>query len=283
MRNIHQSNIDFESHYRNCVNGKGEPTKSQLLSCIDTLLSLYQQYNTLGNQRALYRLPLLLATDIAPATKKTLKMLYDERMARNGAPGRNVYDKLLEAAAMTCPFCGHGIPTTLDHYLSKGIEQYPELSIAPNNLVPACKDCNHAKGTHVPSNIEDQYWHPYFENADQYLWLGARLEYSLSQEVTVTYFVSGAITDADIKNRIEFQFNSLRLNRLYSKQAATEISGIEPLLRNTTFPSEGADGIRQYAIEQANARSSVHQNSWQAALYRCLASDTQFHRMDWIL
>src|SRR6185369_14124832 len=98
-------------------------------------------------------------------------------MAREGAPGKKIYDRIM-TAARACPYCGHGTLFTLDHYLPKGISHFPELSIAPLNLIPACRDCNSNKHVHVPTREEEQYIHPYFEDVDGHNWLAASTHYS---------------------------------------------------------------------------------------------------------
>ena len=48
---------------------------------------------------------------------------------------------------------------------------YPALAVVPINLVPACRDCNNAKKTQVPSLPNDIFLHPYYDNVEGEKWL----------------------------------------------------------------------------------------------------------------
>lgn len=72
--------------------------------------------------------------------------VYVQRMAKTGAPGREIYDQLRAAARNDrCPLCGQRLVTTLDHHLPKA--EYPALAVAPVNLVPSCSDCKGRSST----------------------------------------------------------------------------------------------------------------------------------------
>ncbi|TGC06732.1 hypothetical protein CRG93_19505 [Escherichia sp. E2593] len=49
---------------------------------------------------------------------------------------------------ITCPYCGVGTATTLDHYYCKS--SLPQFSILKENLIPCCGECNKTKGTLKP-------------------------------------------------------------------------------------------------------------------------------------
>ena len=98
--------------------------------------------------------------------------VYTNRMAKEGAPGRPVYNAL-KLAARRCPLCGHRDVSTLDHYLPK--TAFPLLCVTPSNLVPACSDCNKVKSDALPATAADQTLHPYFDDADQDAWLKAEV------------------------------------------------------------------------------------------------------------
>jgi hypothetical protein len=71
-------------------------------------------------------------------------------------PARTIYDSLLNSAKEKCPFCGGiGTPRNLDHFLPKA--HFPQFSVLPRNLIPACRDCNmDGKGHAFATNAEDQ-------------------------------------------------------------------------------------------------------------------------------
>ena len=73
-----------------------------------------------------------------------------------------------------CPYCDGSLSGTrakLDHILPK--ESFPFLSVTPDNLVPACTDCNsiQIKGRKIPlsqppANAATDWFHPYHRSAD---------------------------------------------------------------------------------------------------------------------
>jgi 5-methylcytosine-specific restriction endonuclease McrA len=62
-----------------------------------------------------------------------------------------------------CPACGElGTPTTLDHFLPKGL--YPHLCISPANLLPMCSICQNIKGEKIGDVTSPRFFiHPYFD------------------------------------------------------------------------------------------------------------------------
>lgn len=281
MIKLNRPNIHFGDHYQACVSGKREPTKSQLLSCVETLVELNSRYYGLAQNQSLYQFPIITLSQIAPAEKQDLCSLYEERMVKKKAPGRAAYDHIIKNAQGRCPLCNWGTPTTIDHYLPKEAEKYPELSIYPDNLVPVCWHCNHNKNSHSPSNAEEQYIHPYFETIDHHTWLDAKLSYSDSGAITPIYLVA-ELNDEILQKRINFQFNSLKLGKIYSIQASREIAEIEYGYRNL-FAKNGTDEVKLRLEEEAMTRSLPYKNTWKAVLYKNLAIDNRFCKMDWIL
>lgn len=70
-----------------------------------------------------------------------------------------VYKKIL-ALSYWCPYCTIVQVQSLDHYLSKA--SFPEFSIFPKNLVPACDSCN-TPGKRHKEDGRRVLVHPYFD------------------------------------------------------------------------------------------------------------------------
>lgn len=67
-----------------------------------------------------------------------------------------------------CAYCGVRDASTLDHYLAKdGQEGFPELSLLPVNLVPACAECNKPRGIRDRQTGDRALIHPYFDKVTQ--------------------------------------------------------------------------------------------------------------------
>ena len=205
-------------------------------------------------------------------TKKELTDVYTLRFAKKGSVGRRIYDQIISLAPLgICPLCGVRPANTLDHYLPK--KAFPEFSVFPKNLVPACDTCNKTKSDDVPADKNSQTLHPYFENFDDKIWLHA----SLKRTYPVTFsFRARRVSDwtrsdfARVQNHIEV----FGLNKLYSLYASQELLDISHLLK-TLLESNGSDAVRVFLKEAYDSRKSARKNSWQTALYRVL------YQSDW--
>jgi hypothetical protein len=206
-------------------------------------------------------------------SSKELADVYTYRMAKQGSPGRSIYDKLKIAAPNgICPLCAHRTVTTIDHYLPK--TEYPRLSVVPINLVPSCSDCNKVKLTSYPRASSEEPLHPYYDDIEEHLWLEATVNHSTPP--TIQFDVAPHPDwDTLLCDRVKFHFDSLEINKLYASQAAVELVQINYRLR-MLHQTVGAIGVKNHLIEGAETRSHANVNSWQSATYSALAADEWF-------
>lgn len=206
-------------------------------------------------------------------TKDELKKVYSDQMVKSKT-GRVYYDQLINAAkGDLCPLCAHRDVTTLDHYLPKA--KYPRLSVVPVNLVPACKDCNTGKLTSYPRTQEEETIHPYYDDIESDQWLEARINRTTPISITF-YVVHVSGWPSLLFERTKNHFLSYNLNILYATQAGRELTA-RKLLYSTTYKSgAGAAGVSKLLFDESVSRSQININSWQSALYRCLANDDWF-------
>ncbi|MGK5557414.1 HNH endonuclease [Actinomadura kijaniata] len=255
--------------YLLCVNGIGNADHRALLTAhAQHVADLAAQFSSAARQAQLHTLD---KDDFRPAQQTALEILstlYDRQMARQGRPGRGVYDAL-RAATPTCPLCGVGRVTTLDHHLPKSEFQY--LSVTPDNLIPACGDCNKLKGNTVPTRAQHQTLHPYFDDITTDIWLTASLHRQAPASVTFAITPPNG-SDAVLADRIRHHFAQFDLARLYSINAANELTGLADELA-IVHQASGANGVQAHLSQQARSRERIGLNSWQAATYRALAAD----------
>lgn len=71
--------------------------------------------------------------------------------------------KILRDRTLTfCPMCGEGgVPNTLDHFLPQ--QSFPDFSILPLNLVPACDICQGHKLARYTGPDGRLFLHPYYD------------------------------------------------------------------------------------------------------------------------
>jgi len=282
LRKILPPTFDYETIYRACVDGKHEPARTTLLNIIPTLLQYEINYRTAALNGNLWQLPTFSLADMNNFTKAELNKLYDERFVKNPSPGRHIYDHLAVSGKPRCTLCNHSYPTTLDHYLPKDINAYPELSIVPINLIACCPNCNRLKHTHIPSCWDEQFFHPYFEDANQYQWLSASIIYSQNNEVSLRYEVLNIKQNENVFERFKFQFQRLELAELYGAQAATVLEDIYLNLENL-YAAGGQNEVSAYLYEEYNSRFHSNPNSWQTALYCALYQNPRFCSLNWQL
>lgn len=74
---------------------------------------------------------------------------------------KKIRDTYIEEG-ITCPYCGIGSSTTLDHYYCK--TSLPQFAILKENLIPCCGECNKSKGTLKPKKKWKRIFNPYFDS-----------------------------------------------------------------------------------------------------------------------
>ena len=213
-------------------------------------------------------------------TKDEMMSLYTDKLSKAGQPARKHYDKILSLPNLgICPFCGHNNATTLDHYLPK--QFYPTYSISPINLVASCKDCNTTKSTHGFEDEEKVLIHPYFEEIDDAIWLKAKIieEQTNSFQTNVLtfnfYVVQPPHWNTKLFKRVENQFKVLKLNQLFSAQAAQGFINRYWRYINL-YTVSGKEEMKHQLEEEIQSYEMNHLNSWEVAFLRSLRDSEWF-------
>jgi hypothetical protein len=197
-------------------------------------------------------------------TTQEMKDAYEQRMAKGGSRGRDIYDQLMIAAkGDLCPFCGHRNVSTLDHCLPKS--QHPALAVTPINLVPSCKDCNHEKGTPHLTGKADQLLNAYYDDIEADLWLHAEIVQG-SPAGARFFVVPNANWDAVTSQRVANHFDTLKLAKLYASQAGRQLQNMRGAL-GEIYDAAGLGAVREDLLRRHRSCSQVKINSWEAALY----------------
>ncbi|QIY93056.2 HNH endonuclease [Streptomyces sp. S1D4-11] len=150
--------------------------RSLLQGAGDSVEAAGERFRQAAREGALHDLDASRFTVPGISASDAVRWAYENGMVST-RDGRAVYDKIMAAPAdETCPLCGHGSVRTLDHFLPK--RMFPALCVDPLNLVPACADCNHAKGDGLPSTAGTTPLHPYLDRIDHDPWLDAKVTFS---------------------------------------------------------------------------------------------------------
>ena len=251
------------------LSGTTDPDLQARLTAITTTLAnagaTYQQNATAA---ALNLVPRVLS--VGAVTKPELTGLYEAHLSKTNGAARAVYDRIRNAAPNNrCPLCGVGNVAHCDHHLPKS--HYPDLSILPINLVPACHFCNYKKREKYPATAGQQTFHPYF---DQHLmadnWVRATLNPG-PPPVLVFETAAPPAWPALDQDRVRQHFDACGLAITFTTNANDELPIVRDLLKLQARRG-GAQAVQQFLNEERDLHST-RPNSWQYATYRALAAD----------
>lgn len=270
MRRLIPVDLDPRTVFDACAGRTQKPhLRAQLLACGPTIELLADEYEELAKNSALNT---FTETELypLPAPRNELGELY-ARALRDGGE-RRTYDSIMQLAPQSiCPQCGIGRVRTLDHYLPKG--RFPELAVAPLNLVPTCRDCNFDKNEHHSPDEGDYVFHPYFDDWDQYRLVSAAIAYQ--PYVSIRYSIASPKNAPPVVvTRATTHFRVLNLAALFSMNAGASLAEIK--INCVRASAQGATCVRDYLRDQENAALRSAPNGWRAAMYSAMAKDDAF-------
>jgi hypothetical protein len=256
-----------------CVKGiRNAELKALLISVTPDVEAAGAHFETIAKARSFHTLTRHQMVG-GKVTAKQMCAIYDGRMAKKRMAGRKIYDRIKAAPTNDrCPLCGQRTVSTLDHYLPKA--HFPSLAVAPANLVPACSDCNKAKGDQIPTRAGEQTLHPYYDNFGTQDWLAA--EVLQDTPAALSFAIKPpAASDGVLAERVKRHFKVFGLARLYVAHAATELTNIRAYLEDL-YTTTGAAGVRRHLVGIARSCAQAERNSWQTATYRALSTSDWF-------
>lgn len=248
-----------------CI-GNIEPENKAKFAAISSLLeTAAKDFANLAAANSLYTIP--QAQGVGGVTNAQMTWLYDKKMAAQKSPGRPIYDQIKMAAQFgICPLCGRGVVYSLDHHLPK--KKYPDLTIAPANLIPACQDCNKVKTQAAPQTASDETLHPYYDNVEGRIWLRARV---IEVSPAALFFFADPPVEwpLTLRDRVRNHFRAFKLRSFYASVAAGLLTNIRGYLQ--TGPAQlGAEQVRQHLFSMAASSRINRLNTWEAAAYTAM-------------
>lgn len=273
MRSLPKPTYTARSTIELCAdNVRDEDLAERLRSVAPEIEAAEVRYKKQGEEASLFTIA--ESTTVAGSvTLKEMKTLYKGTLSRKDSNARYIYDAIKAAPPKgICPLCYQRVVSTLDHYLAQS--KHPALAVTPMNLVPACGECNKAKLDMQPANASEQTLHPYFDDADDEVWLVANIIES-TPPALVFLASSPPSWDAVKQARVFKHFQTFELGSLYSTHAAVELLNMRSALAQVADRG-GANGLRAHLMEQAKSRQDVAKNSWQSAMYEALVKSEWF-------
>ncbi|MES2875959.1 MAG: HNH endonuclease signature motif containing protein [Patescibacteria group bacterium] len=201
--------------------------------------------------------------------------LYDKQFAR-GLLTKDTRDSIRNAAPNSiCPYCGDGIVAQLDHYLPKSV--YAGITVHPSNLVPSCRDCNHAKKAYAPSLQKSAILHPYFDQVLNMRWLKASLTLNRQNSPIVDFQVSVEPSNIQLEKRLRAHLEVFELYKRYSIKAAQLINDFQAMLTSEYGQNMDLSEARLHLQRHTSNLYGGRINSWEAATYEAMLTS------DWYL
>lgn len=241
--------------------------RNRLVEAANAVAESVVEYRDLAAKQSLHQIT-VTTNPFGGAEPNDFRSLYGSFLQKTTASGRYLYDALLLASDQNvCPYCGTREARTLDHFLPR--KHYPHLSIAFENLVACCPECNQAKLDAIPGSLEETCFHPYYEKFPEEDWLTAEV---LDLGPVVVMF--GTVDGLPESSRIRHQFDSLNLARIYSFQANNELTSNGAQLANLGRTS--TDLLQNHLLELAASAGRFPWSPWKSVLYRTLAEDEWF-------
>lgn len=272
MRALPPPSVTISNVLSACLPAISDPKLRVRLGAIDPSLSAATTAYENGANTATLHL-ISRVSSVGNVSKEELIALYSDHMSATRGVARFIYDLIRNAAPnKKCPLCGIGTVAVLDHHLPKA--KYPNLAIAPTNLVPACHFCNDRKRARFPKTAEEQTLHPYYDaHLMQETWVKAELD--RGSPPALIYSVDPPPSWSWVnQKRVERHFMVCGLTTTFTSNANDELASLKARLEMLANRG-GNSAVEGYLIEEAE-RHAKRPNSWQSAMYRTLAKDSWF-------
>ena len=254
-----------------CIGGVQDPALAARLHAITAqLVATAASHHQHAQVHTLHKVARVAAVGAVTGTE--LQTLYSGQMSAANGAARAIYDAIRNAPVNSkCPLCGIGTVTVLDHHLPKS--RYPDLSVCPSNLVPACDFCNNAKRARYPTSAETQTIHPYYDDFTQEQWIFAQLDTAGSP--VLTFHVDAPAHWPQVARlRAKRHFDVVKLGQAYTANANDDLMPLRGHLAGIAA-TNGSAGVHAYLLEE-QARYSPRINSWQHVMYQTLAASPWF-------
>lgn len=180
-----------------------------------------------------------------------MRDLYDKQFNNVKSTGHFRDEILLGATNARCPYCGLGQVSQLDHYLPKS--EFQAITVHPQNLVPACADCNKIKSAYRPTGDAPAVLHPYFDEAFDWDWLEASLVIGEGEFTVAEFGVSTLISDSQLVDRLSTHLGVFNLCNRFSSEASQVLQGFERVVKTAgeAWKLEYARNHLQSSLETA--------------------------------
>lgn len=270
----------FSETLEQCILGMAESAslRRKLSDGLTGLLAAADRYAAAASQGALWEIAPFLGESehavVADLTKSDLVKAYEQYFVPEVKVARRIYNSIMSAAQEKCPFCGGiGTPRNLDHYLPKAF--FPQFSVLPINLIPACRDCNtDGKSSRFSNTPGNQPLQPYKDPSKFFdeQWVFAAYHRAVDGGPgRFDYFVDAPTSWSEVdQERAKSHFKNFDLNKRYSIKAAEHLGTVLEQMDRMQSRGLGNDDINEILL-QPGVEKAPFANHWQKGMYQALA------------
>ncbi len=227
-----------------------------------------QLYTQLATGTELHKYPSV--DHVGSVSKDELQTNYRSRFVPFSTRRRHIYDEIKRGGI--CPLCGCYPIHSLDHYLPQS--KFPDLAVAPPNLVPSCSRCNESKRDSVPRDKQSQTLHPYFDRLDAGRWLFAFVEEK--QPAAVGFYVNPPSSWSRLQQqRLATHFKVHWLARTYAESAGAVLDDLQSEWR-AWLPEDAPVELERRIRLSVDANPDPSKNRWRDVMYEVLYSSRWF-------
>lgn len=250
-----------------CCNGIADADrKARVLPNVGKVEEASAAYAVAGGIGSLHTFVVATYDPLGMATADDFQWLYETRLVRS-EPGRKYYRRLRDGNDERCALCNVRIATTLDHHLPKST--FSVLAVTPDNLLPACAECNHVKLSKTIPTLNT-----YFDDLGPGSWLKARI-IEATPYIAEFYLDPQTSWPAELAERAHAHFDLFGLQRLYAAQANRQLAGVRQFLAGL-HAATGPEGVRLHLEGTATSFAKVEPNGWETAVYAAAAASDWF-------
>ena len=271
MRSLDPPNIGADDLYDEVSSmHRSEDRRVRLDAIRGEVFAAYRLYEDLPEP--LTGLPHVAVDDLQDADlKRNYRVLRDRQ--------KQVYQWLLNRTPWgTCPMCNERTAATIDHYLPAS--KWPEFSILPLNLVPACSDCNQDKRDHHEASGHPLFVHHYVDPVEahgQFLFADVDVTNGLV-DVVFRLAINDSMPQA-VAHRIGSQYERLGFATFFRTRALHETASRLLSIRMDVDDGASPGSVRHDLLrDRGSWAATAGLNHWKCATLEALAASDEICR-----
>lgn len=253
-------------------NSSVDPSYTQRLSTLTpSIKRLYSQYDIVHREN---NHATMMAYGFQNQDKTDLLKLYSSSNS-NLTRLKNSITTFHDNRVMSkCQYCTISEVSSLDHIIPK--TEFPEFSVNPKNLLPACTICNSKKSVNWRESDKPVFLNLYTDRLprDQYLFVD--LDFSNNTILPTFNLINKNNIPQDFFNLLESHYSKLDLLNRFARNSndiiTNLINSVKPLMRKLSH-EEVKDVILEFTIKNKAIFGSNH---YKSILEETLISDENF-------